>query len=100
MNYAPLKKQFSKKGFEYEQMWRDDGFAIYRQSKKPINKFWYEAIKIRTSKGFKFEDSVCEPREIYPSSEQWGMFGFTYSNMEDANKRILKMKKELKKIKK
>jgi hypothetical protein len=78
-------------------LWRDSEFAIYKQSNKRFEKCWYESIQIKKQNGFKIGDYVYGPREMYPPSEKWGLLGFTYGNIDDAKKRIERMKSENKK---
>lgn len=75
----PLPEEFDKKGFHYRRLWREGEVAIYEQSKGPAITF--ETIVVREQNATTLElDGVkvdLEHREIYPSSEQWGTYGWT-----------------------
>ena len=92
MNYKPLEKNLRKNGFDYEQVWREGDFAIYKQSKEGINKNWFEAIQITRHDGYEIAGTKIEPSEVYPSNEKWGLFGFTCADLPLAQKRIEFMK--------
>lgn len=44
----------------------------------------YEVIKIKNSPTRKIGSTLLEAGEYYPSAEQWGTYGFTYTNLKDA----------------
>lgn len=89
MEYKLLPQTFYKKGFDFEQVKRNQNFAIYKRTKSPQN--WsYEVIKILRGNGFSIKDKngkevKFEPSESFPSSEQWGTYGFTYSPQSSNN---------------
>jgi len=83
MNYKPLKESFSRKGFTYTVVKREGDKAIYEQkSGKKI--LAYEVIKIRRHNGYTIAGVFMEPAETYPSDNDWGTFGWTYSSLEQA----------------
>lgn len=78
--YAPLPTTIQRDGFTLEQVERNDYAAIYRQTKDAIEA--YEVIRVkRLPKHEKYE---LPPREAYPTSEDWGDFGWTYRTIEQA----------------
>jgi hypothetical protein len=98
MNYKTLAKTFRKNGFDYQQVWREGDFAIYKQSKEGVTKNWFEAIQITRHDGYEIAGNKIEPSEIYPSNEKWGTFGFTCVDLSSAKKRIDFMKNHADKI--
>jgi len=92
MNYKPIEKTFRKNGFDYQEVWREGDFAIYKQSKSITTKIWFEAVQITRHDGYEIAGNKIEPSEVYPSSEKWGLLGFTCSSLEAAHKRIDFMK--------
>ena len=88
MNYKTLAKTFRKNGFDYQQVWREGDFAIYKQSKEGVTKNWFEAIQITKHDGYEIAGNKIEPSEIYPSNEKWGTLGFTCIDLVSAHKKI------------
>jgi hypothetical protein len=90
-NYKPLKEEISKDGFLFKQLKRKKNKAIYEQSKDG-KIFAYEVIVIGCHEGYSIAGNYIEPSEMYPSSTQWGIKGFTYTNLEDAEKKYKTLK--------
>jgi len=87
MEYKPLKEKFTKKGFDYKLIKREGDKAIYSQTKGPKIKC-YEVIKIRRHDGYTIADVYMEPSETYPSDSEWGVFGWTFNDLELAEKKF------------
>jgi hypothetical protein len=85
-----LPKEISKKGFIYTQIKRKKNIAIYEQKSNTLlkQKPSYEVIKIKAHKGLTIADTYLPPSEMYPPSTQWGVAGFTYSDLEAAEERF------------
>jgi len=78
-----LAKTFTKNGFEFEQLDRRGGLAIYRKHKK--NKcISYEVIRIQRHDAYELGGNQIEAGECYPSSESWGSKGFTFTGYKEA----------------
>jgi hypothetical protein len=84
--YKPLPKQFRRDGFTYRQICREGDFAIYRQSNKHSEAF--EVIRIRRRDGFEIGGRFVEPAEIYPTSEAWGVDGWTLPDENSAFRKL------------
>jgi len=96
-----LEKEFAYKGFTFNQLYRDGKFAIYEQSKEDYEVKKYEVIVIESHNGYDLAGQHFPPAEMYPSSTQWGVKGFTLDSYEDALNKIKYLKKvELRKDKK
>lgn len=84
MKKLPL--EISKKGFVYTQVKRIKDVAIYKQ--KNVDDYlkgeWFEVIKIKSHDGMTLGGNYIPPSEMYPSSTQWGVLGFTYQNLKEA----------------
>lgn len=90
-----LPQTFEKKGFLHAEEYREGNIAIYKRWKPEGTPHW-ETIIVRVAPASKF--TVDEPKnghirtrtiereeqEVYPSSEQWGKFGWTYGSYEAA----------------
>src|SRR6266550_3386112 len=75
----PLPTRFRRDGFEYRKLAREGDAAIYEQtwSGCPEPSVCYEVIRIRRRDGFQVDGRFVEPAEVYPSSEAWGVDGWT-----------------------
>jgi hypothetical protein len=81
-----LSERFDKNGFRHEQIKRSDKAAIYKRW-KPGGSVHFEVVMIkRATRDFAFPSGVVieNGSEIYPSSEEWGVYGWTFREMETA----------------
>lgn len=85
-SYRPLPTQFQRDGFNYRQIAREGGGAIYEQIRIgiPNPTVGYEVIRIRRRDGFYIHGRFVEPAETYPSSQAWGIDGWTFPTKEAA----------------
>lgn len=75
-----LPISFISKGFSFTQLLRSDQAAIYGRAYLERNEVHYEVIAIRHHKGWIWPNgNVTPPGEGYPGSEQWGLYGWTFS---------------------
>ena len=91
-----LEKKFTNKNFSYKQIIREDNVAIYEQKliDPEATSRRYEVIIIRSHNGYEINGNKIAPSEMYPSGNQWGTLGWTRLNLEDAQKRFKKVKKQ------
>jgi hypothetical protein len=84
MKKLPL--EIIKKGFVYTQIKRVKDTAIYKQKSLDVavKREWFEVIKIKSHNGMTLGGNYIMPSEMYPSSTQWGVLGFTYQSLKDA----------------
>ena len=84
MKKLPL--EINKKGFVYTQLKRVKDTAIYKQKSLDIavKSEWFEVIKIKCHNGMTLGGNYIPPSEMYPSSTQWGVLGFTYQTQKEA----------------
>lgn len=84
--YRPLLIRFRRNGFNYRQIAREGDAAIYDQrwSGCPNPSVSYEIIRIRRREGFQINGRLVGPAEVYPTSEAWGVNGFTLINKDAA----------------
>lgn len=87
----PLDKTFTYDGFTFRQLQRSETHAIYEKVKHDRISD-YEVIFIRKQKAgsAKFGDRTVEleAKEIYPTSQEWGINGWTYLDLEQAKKKF------------
>ncbi len=79
----PIPTKFCTGGFDYKQVIRDDRCAIYRQTKGRTES--YEVVILRHNKAHTWPTGTTSPaRESMPSSESWGIYGFTHTDLSRA----------------
>jgi hypothetical protein len=90
-----IEKQFTQKGFDFKQSYREGNYAIYeRWNESYPERKHYEVVKIQSHNGYAIGGQSYPPSEFYPSSNSWGVHGFTCSTKENAYKRLEKMAEE------
>jgi len=75
-----LSPHFAKNGFIFEQVERRGDFAVFRKFKERGKSESFEAIKITRHEGYTIAGVSIPAGECYPSSEQWGTNGFTFTD--------------------
>jgi hypothetical protein len=95
-----LEKKFTYKNFEHVQLFREGNLAIYSQKIAGGKSEKFEVIIIDSHNGYEIAGQKFPPSEMYPSSNQWGVKGFTLLTYEDAMDKINVLKKKLKRAKK
>lgn len=85
-----ISTNFTRNGFEFESVRREGAVAIYRKRKATWRpgKFSFEVIKIRVRKEKETSWGKYEAGEHYPSSEEWGQFGWTCLDLSEAETRM------------
>src|SRR6266478_8013494 len=70
-----LPLEFTARGYDYRQIWREKDVAVYEYSSVPTR---FELIIILVEKaGMKF-GRYYESHERYPRSSQWGQYGWSF----------------------
>jgi len=83
-SYRPLKAQASRDGFDYRLITREGDFAIYEQRWQDSENVCYEVIRIQRHEGYEIAGQFIEPAEIFPSSQRWGVDGWTVQTKDAA----------------
>src|SRR5260370_176906 len=85
-SHKPLPTRIRRDGFHYRQIAREGSAAIYEQgwSGYADPSVGYEVIRIRCRDGFQIGDRFVEPAEVYPNSEAWGLYGFSFTDRDAA----------------
>ena len=78
--YKPLQRHFQRGEFNYKQLVREKDVAIYSQTRRgcPEPSTAFEVIRVRRHNGKEIKGDWVEPSEFYPSSTDWGKYGFTF----------------------
>jgi hypothetical protein len=81
-----LPKEIRRGGFRYRQIWRKDDVAIYEQSWSDgvEGSECFEVIRIRVCVARQIGGRRLEAGERYPGSEDWGTYGWTYTDRDQA----------------
>lgn len=84
---APL--EFNRDGYRFKRVWRDGLVAIYSQTQQGADypAVW-EVILLHVAKPHP-RDPDQSPKEHYPSSEQWGVRGWTCLSFARAKEKAL-----------
>lgn len=85
--YKPLPKQWEKSGFRFTEIRREGMIAIYHKvavegtyHPKTVDS-GFEVGIIKNSEAYEMAGNPIPAKENWPSSEQWGTMGWTYSNL-------------------
>jgi hypothetical protein len=84
--YKPLERHFQRGGFHYKQIVRYKDIAIYSQNWRGRSEasIAFELVCIRRHNGKEIKSQWVEPSEFYPSSTEWGKYGFSFTDKEAA----------------
>jgi hypothetical protein len=78
---------YTKNGYVFSVIKREVNKAIFRGvSRNGTANF--EVIIVQSHDGREAFGKVFEPAEYAPSNKQWGVKGWTYSNMDDAERKF------------
>ena len=83
-----LEKTFTRKSFVHNQIKRDGKIAIYERWKANPETKHYEVVKIGSHNGYTIAGQFVAPSEVYPSSTAWGVTGWTYNTINEAEKKF------------
>ena len=88
----PLPEEFTKKGFTYSKVWRENNLAIYAQTQNNLSKergpVAYEVIVVKVAPETTIMGNPVPEREVYPSSDSWGARGWTCKSLSDAHAKV------------
>jgi hypothetical protein len=87
-----LEKEFNANKFNFKQITRVGDAAIYEKTAIGGKAVSIEVIRIKSHNGYELAGVKIAPAEVYPSSSQWGIYGWTYTKMEDAMKKFESIK--------
>lgn len=83
-----LPVTFTKLRFCFKQLKRFKNIAIYNRCREDGSVNHYEVIVIQSHQDYKLGDVTIPASETYPSSEKWGIYGWTYLNLKDAERKF------------
>lgn len=94
LTYKPLQVEFTKNGFQFNQMYREGDFAIFHKvaMENAIHQrtrdAGFEVVVISRHDGYEIGGVKVEPAEQYPGNEKWGSMGWTFTDLYSAEKRF------------
>ena len=85
-----LSDKFKTSGFTLELIKRVDFFAIYGRFKEDFKKetYHFEVIRIRSHNGYFMKGKEIAASEFYPSTSSWGVDGFTFKSLKEAENKL------------
>ena len=85
----PLATTFSFDGFDFRQVERVGGLALFGKSKPTHTRASFEVVIVQKHPAKTFlSGKHYDARESMPSSESWGTKGWTYTNLENAQTKL------------
>ena len=94
--YKPLETHFQRGKFNYKQIAREKDVAIFEQAWRGSSEpdICWEVVVIRRHSGKTIKGHWVEPSEFYPSSSEWGKYGFTFPNRDKARAKFFEISLE------
>jgi hypothetical protein len=80
--FYPAQQKFRKSGFNFQVLLRTGPFALVGKSRPGYS--GYEVAIIRPHGPYKIAGKSFPEGESYPSSADWGTYGWTYRTKSDA----------------
>jgi hypothetical protein len=98
--YSVYATKESHCGFEYRQLKRAGNVAIYQQTRKGRSPAFssYEVVILRPYKAWESFGRFFPAGERYPKSEDWGLYGFTYRTIEEAERKFAELTGKVKEV--
>lgn len=83
--FRPLGSTYKKNTFHYELVTRDGDLAIFKQQLRPgVGCLAFEVIRIRVAPALTIMGKDVPEREIAPSNEDFGSYGWSYPTLAKA----------------
>jgi hypothetical protein len=90
--YKRLEFPFRKNGFEHELLERRGLTCLVQRTSVAYGHSHYEVVQLQLAEERQFPNGIIAPAsECYPSSSEWGIYGFTYRTLDEARKRFEKL---------
>lgn len=77
--FQKLPATFTKNGYCYRMVARTPTAAIYEQRFRSGGLAAYEVIRVRRRAEKRIGITILPAREVLPSNEEWGRWGWTFS---------------------
>jgi hypothetical protein len=81
----PLPQQFKRDGFNFRLIQRAGPIAMFAKTKPRWTREFWEVVKVQSLPAMKLPGGrVCPPHEAMPCPEDWGVNGWSYSDLPSA----------------
>jgi len=80
----PIDNQFTKHGFTHTLKTREGRWCVFERTKGSVTHYEVVMPVVTNTECVDGKWIKCGPREVYPSTEQWGARGFTLLTYQDA----------------
>lgn len=96
-SYGVVPIVFSHSGFTLTRLKRAGNIAIYRQTKgrQPPG---FEVVVIQEHEAYSAFGKEIPAGEYYPPSSQWGLCGFTFCTLQEAERKFLELAQTAKEV--
>lgn len=96
MNYKPLRTEFDgradQKGFTFKQLKRVKDIALFQKTKENGAKY-FEVILVQRHDAYKIGNTIIEASETFSSSSAWGISGWSYKTIKEAEQKFKELTK-------
>ena len=75
---------FTRNGFRHHILHRNGDVLLVQRQHEDVSKPHWEVVRLRVNAERMLEGRLCEEGERYPGPEDWGIYGWTYSDLESA----------------
>jgi len=79
-----IAPEFTKSGFAHKVIERRGMVLLVERQHRDVSREHWEVVKIRVKPERLLHGKRVEEGEAYPSPEEWGQMGWTYSTLEAA----------------
>jgi hypothetical protein len=83
---------FRQNGFEFKLLQREGNIGLFRKTKPKLSFESFEVVIIQRHDTFTIQGKQVGAGEHLPSSEQWGVKGWTYSDRVSAGRKFDQLK--------
>ena len=89
--FLPIASEFHSKGFSHRLVKRSGMVALFERNhvKIPGPTPHFEVVVLKNQPAYTIHGADVPAKEAYPSSEQWGTYGFTFKHREHAEAKFI-----------
>ena len=89
-----LPNSWSRNGFSHKIVTREGNVAIVQRQHRDVSRPHWEVVRIRVKPERLLHGRRVEEGEAYPSPEDWGTYGWTYTTLEEAQAKFAELTKK------
>jgi hypothetical protein len=91
-----IPSRFRKNGFDFKLLMREGDIGLLRKTKVGLKYESFEVVIIQRHETFIIKGKLIPAAEHLPSSEQWGVKGWTYSDRMSAERKFDELRDHIK----